>query len=403
MKQMLLVAALVATMLAGCTDAKDDFPQVLFETSLGEFTVELWPDVAPVTVENFLRYTEEGHFDGLTFHRIAPNFVVQGGGYLPDHQTLRPTNPPIVNEAKADVKNEKGTLSMARTSAPNSATSQFFINLVDNSALDKTANSAGYAVFGKVISGMDTVEAMTKVEPGQSFGAGGFYPKEPILITKATIIKGDAPAPLPPPTPADIEADLITPGTWKVTNVNDAIFAWARNRGETAASVAWNVTGADGAALPEGWTVSFDTPTSDIGGKTAANDHIHSMVRLTVPAGTSGDHVLQFHTGLSTTDVTVTVALDGQRVSKEGDEIVAGYKGTCVQDGKQFDAGEFPLTLGGGRAIKGFDLGLVGLALGEKATLVIPHGHAYGADGGPCGGKANADLQFEVEVKKFEN
>lgn len=402
MKQMLLVAVLATVALAGCTST-DENPEVRFETSLGAFTVELWPDVAPVTVENFLRYVDEGHYTDLTFHRIAPDFVVQGGGFLADHQTLRETNPPIVNEARADVPNDKWTLSMARTTAPDSATSQFFINLKDNAALDKSGGSAGYAVFGKVISGFDTVEAMTKVEAGQSFGAGGFYPKQPIVIQKATIIKGEAPGALPPPTPADIEANVITPGTWHVTMADDAIFAWARNHGESSADLTWTLTGPAGTPLPEGWTISFDDPQTSIGGVGGSNDHVSTMIRVQVPSTASGEFDLELHTGLSTTPVTVNVDMIHDRVSKEGDSIVAGYRGTCVQDDKEFDAGEFPLTLGGGRAIKGFDLGLVGLGLGETATLVIPHGHAYGANGGPCGGMDNADLRFEVEVKSFEN
>lgn len=135
----------------------DAAPKVKFQTSMGDFVVEVYPDKAPKTVENFLQYVKSKHYDGTIFHRVIPNFMVQGGGYTTkfDEKIMRP---PIVLEANNGLKNDAGTIAMARTMDPNSATSQFFINVKDNLALNARGNADGYAVFGRVVSGMDTIQ-----------------------------------------------------------------------------------------------------------------------------------------------------------------------------------------------------------------------------------------------------
>ena len=141
-------------------------PVVVIETSMGTIKAELWADKAPLTVTNFLRYTDEKFFDGLIFHRVKSGFMIQGGGYTPDMRPRR-THEQIRNEARADVSNRRGTLAMARQPGPHTATSQFFINLVDNGGLDKGAQSPedpGYCVFGKVIEGMDVVDRIARVK-----------------------------------------------------------------------------------------------------------------------------------------------------------------------------------------------------------------------------------------------
>ena len=158
-------------------------------TTLGEIEIELYPEAAPASVRNFIDYVESGHFDNLIFHRVIPGFMIQGGGFTGDMQQ-RPTQPPIKNEADNGLKNLKGTLSMARTSVPDSATSQFFINLVDNAFLDHTAKTPqgwGYAVFAKVVSGMDVVEKIGAVPTG-SVGGHGDVPTEPVVIIKAEML-----------------------------------------------------------------------------------------------------------------------------------------------------------------------------------------------------------------------
>jgi len=156
---------------------------VKFETSHGTFTIELFPKEAPVTVENFLKYVDDGFFDGTTFHRIVPGFVIQGGGLTPDFQNKQ-TRAPIANEAKNGLKNKRGSLSMARTSDINSATSQFFVNLADNEFLDHGPRDFGYAVFGRVTEGMDVVDKIAKVKTGRRKGYQD-APMEDVVIVSA--------------------------------------------------------------------------------------------------------------------------------------------------------------------------------------------------------------------------
>ena len=156
---------------------------IRFETSLGAFTIDLFEKDAPVTVQNFLDYVDAGHFDGTVFHRVIPGFVVQGGGMTEDMKQ-RSTRAPIKNEADNGVKNRRGTLSMARTNDPHSATSQFFINLVDNAFLDPGRGGAGYAVFGHVVEGMDVVDKMAAVKTGNKAGHQD-VPVTPIEVTSA--------------------------------------------------------------------------------------------------------------------------------------------------------------------------------------------------------------------------
>ncbi len=156
---------------------------VRFETSLGAFTIELFDADAPVTVENFLKYVDAGHFDGTVFHRVIPGFVIQGGG-MTANLDQKPTRAPIANEANNGRRNLRGTLSMARTNDINSATSQFFVNLVDNDFLDHRPGSYGYAVFGQVVEGMDVVDRIAAVKTGRSRGHDD-VPLEPVVVTAA--------------------------------------------------------------------------------------------------------------------------------------------------------------------------------------------------------------------------
>ena len=142
---------------------------IRFETSLGDFTIELFEKEAPESVANFIRYIEDGFFDGTIFHRIVPGFVIQGGGFTED-MTQKKTKPPVKNEADNGLKNKRGTLSMARTNDINSATSQFFVNLKDNDFLDHSRGNFGYAVFAKVTEGMDVVDKIAAVETGRKKG-----------------------------------------------------------------------------------------------------------------------------------------------------------------------------------------------------------------------------------------
>lgn len=175
---------------ASSTEDTKANPQVLLKTSFGDITLELYPDKAPKSVANFLRYVNEGFYDGTIFHRVIPTFMVQGGGFTPDLQK-KPTHAPIPNEADNGLRNRIGTVAMARTNDPNSATAQFFINVSQNTFLDfreKTARAWGYAVFGRVIKGMKVVNRIRLVKTGFKNGMGD-VPINPVVIIKATQIK----------------------------------------------------------------------------------------------------------------------------------------------------------------------------------------------------------------------
>lgn len=155
-------------------------PVVKVTTSDGSFTLRLFRDKAPITVDNFLRYVDAGFYEGTIFHRVIPDFMVQGGGFLPD-MTEKPTGEPIPNESRNRLHNTRGTVAMARTSDPDSATAQFFINVRNNLRLDWTPGQQGYAVFGEVIEGMKIVDYIVSAPTGQK-GPYGNVPLEPIVI-----------------------------------------------------------------------------------------------------------------------------------------------------------------------------------------------------------------------------
>jgi peptidyl-prolyl cis-trans isomerase A (cyclophilin A) len=154
---------------------------ILFETSLGNFKIEFFEKEAPISVANFRKYIDDGHFDGTIFHRIVPGFVIQGGGFTED-MTQKTTQPAIKNEADNGLKNERGTLSMARTNDINSATSQFFVNLKDNDFLDHSRGNFGYAVFARVTEGMDVIDKIAAVETGRKRGFDD-VPVEAVIMT----------------------------------------------------------------------------------------------------------------------------------------------------------------------------------------------------------------------------
>ena len=178
--------------LWGSQAQAQEAPRVKFTTNMGEFVVEVYPDKAPKTVENFLQYVRDKHYDGTIFHRVISNFMIQGGGYDPRFSE-RPTRAPIVHEgrdalAKGGPHNTVGTLAMARTNAPNSATAQFFINVVDNGFLDPTPQQWGYTVFGRVISGMDVVQRIRMTPTGSGGPFPSDVPRTPIVIQSAVLL-----------------------------------------------------------------------------------------------------------------------------------------------------------------------------------------------------------------------
>lgn len=166
-------------------EASTSLPRVVIDTNYGTIVVELYPDKAPVTVRNFLQYVDERHYDGMIFHRVIPQFMIQGGGYEPGLREKK-TRPPIPNEAGNGLSNERGTLAAARAAAPDSATAQFYINAKDNAFLDRrnTPDKIGHAVFGQVVEGMQVVDQISQVKTAKQ-GVHQDVPVEDVVIRSA--------------------------------------------------------------------------------------------------------------------------------------------------------------------------------------------------------------------------
>jgi len=189
---LLASAALAAAMLPTHAPAQEAIKakplQVHLSTSMGDIVLELYPEKAPKTVDNFVQYVREKHYDGTVFHRVMDGFMIQGGGFTPDLQQ-KPTRAPVSLEAGNGLKNDRGTIAMARTSNPNSATAQFFINVVNNAMLNApNPDGYGYTVFGKVTQGMDVVDKIKAVPVGNK-GMHQNVPQTPVTIIKATLEK----------------------------------------------------------------------------------------------------------------------------------------------------------------------------------------------------------------------
>jgi len=182
------LAALSIALCAQTAVAADAQQKVVLKTNLGDIVLELYPDKAPKTVANFLHYVQKGHYDGTIFHRVIDGFMIQGGGFLPD-MNQKATGAPIENEAKNGLRNTRYSVAMARTSAPHSATAQFFINVNDNTSLDHPGHDGwGYAVFGKVIKGQDVVDRIKAVRTTRA-GMHQDVPAKPVVIESATVVK----------------------------------------------------------------------------------------------------------------------------------------------------------------------------------------------------------------------
>lgn len=179
-RHVLLSLALLLTPLAANAESTPVNPQVVIKTSEGDITLRLFQDKAPLTVANFLSYVDSGYYSGTIFHRVIPNFMIQGGGFLPD-LTEKESGDPIKNESKNRLHNTRGTIAMARTNDPDSATSQFFINQRNNMRLDWAPGREGYTVFGEVLLGMDIVDFIATAPTGK-VGSFSDVPTEPILI-----------------------------------------------------------------------------------------------------------------------------------------------------------------------------------------------------------------------------
>lgn len=330
----------------------DDRVYVKMSTSLGDFVIELYQDKAPITVENFLSYADDGFYEGTAFHRVIKDFMIQGGGQLPDY-TKKPTKSPIRNEAGNGLKNRYGTLAMARSNSPHSATSQFFINLTSNSFLDhrsKTASGWGYCVFGKVIDGIDTVEKIRNTPVKFDRRADRNKPAAPetaVVINKVTRVEAEALA--------------------------EAIAAARAAEAEEAQREAKAAQ-----TIIEAKKKQFEEGKALVKGK-----GIDIAKGATTPSG------------LWQVDVT-----EGSGASPQGNDRVKVHYSGWLTDGTSFDSSVnrgtpsvFPVR----GVIKGWTEALVTMKVGGKRFLVIPPDLAYGERARPKI-PANSVLVFEVEL-----
>lgn len=195
--------------LSTLSHAEQGLPKVLLQTDLGDIIIELFPNAAPVTVDNFLKYVDDYYYDGTIFHRVINGFMIQAGGFSFDLSVKLTDRDPIINESNNGLNNVRGSIAMARTSDPDSATSQFFINHGSNPNLNYRPNRAGYAVFGQVIEGMDTVDKIATVETTIR-GYLADVPIEPVRILKAKLLNPDSWTPLPE-TSKDLDFEAPIP------------------------------------------------------------------------------------------------------------------------------------------------------------------------------------------------
>jgi cyclophilin family peptidyl-prolyl cis-trans isomerase len=320
-------------------------PKVKLVTSLGDIVLELDAEKAPITVANFVQYVEEDFYDGLIFHRIVPDFMIQGGGFSPDltekEQGLRPS---IKNEWQNGLKNVRGTIAMARTADPDSAKGQFFINVVDNGKLDQPiSGGAGYAVFGKVVGGLDVVDKIKAVETAENpkLPMGKVVPKEPVVIK---------------------DVEMTSP-------FDKAKAAEAVEKAKADAI----------ARVRENWPADVKT-------------YIEGQEKeLGKPATLTPDGIAFF---------TLT---DGNGpVVNPTDKVKAHYTGWLV-DGKKFDSSvdrgqPFPVDLARPRVIPGWIKTLKDMKVGEKRKIVLPPELAYGSRGAGADIPPNSYLVFDIEL-----
>jgi peptidyl-prolyl cis-trans isomerase A (cyclophilin A) len=186
-------------------------PRVRVTTSMGDFTIELMPDRAPLTVPNFLRYVKEGFYSGTLIHRVIANFVIQGGGYDANDSKPKPAHEPIVNESGNGLQNKRGMVGLARSEPPHSGNAQFYINLVDNPDLDPLPTRWGYTVFGKVVEGMDVIDRIGVIPTGASGAFKSDAPIKPVILEKVVLLDGSASTAAPVPTANPSNTTILSP------------------------------------------------------------------------------------------------------------------------------------------------------------------------------------------------
>lgn len=338
-----------AMLISPAVRAEGINPKLKMETSLGDIILELNGEKAPISTLNFVEYAEAKYYDGTIFHRVIPNFMIQGGGFTAElDKKSEGLRSPIKNEWDNGLKNARGTIAMARTQIPDSATSQFFINVVDNSSLDQPRGGAAYAVFGKVVEGMDVVDKIrnTETEANPKYPAGQVVPKETVLI-KSVRVMGDF-------DKARLEAQV--------------------KKNEAAAAAA----AAKAKAEKE----------------KALNEKLAEIEKETGKKIETTDSGLKY-----------VILEPGDGASPElTDKVTVHYTGMLL-DGTVFDSsvqrGQ-PATFGLNRVIRGWTEGVGLMKVGEKRKLIIPPDLGYGDRGSPPRIPGGSWLIFDVELISIE-
>ncbi len=382
--RILLTAVFVLTAsLAGCT-GEDSGLTATLHTNMGDITVLLYDEHAPITVGNFAHLAQTGLYNDTKFHRIVSDFMMQGGD--PNSKDDDPSDDgrggpgyTIPDEIRPELRHDKGGLLSMANSGPDTGGSQFFITFKATPWLDDK-----HTIFGEVIDGMDVVRKVD--EEASSLKPDGVPPRKTVVLESVTI-HGNPPE-FNPPAPRDsemgdgIQADLITPGTWTITNTTDHVLWWIHNGDDAQTTVDLSFEGPDGWVFDAGGSSITLAPAATdqqgAGGRYTYPDWGYGVATVTVPDGTSGSFEGAFVIDGERFPLNFDVQSTDQAVSALGHSVTTDYRGYFTDSEEQFDQGQFPLSIGGGRAIPGFDLGLAGHAVGEDVTLVIPPALAYG-------------------------
>jgi peptidyl-prolyl cis-trans isomerase A (cyclophilin A) len=415
----LIASLLLGALLAGCTQPGDTEVgprQALIETTHGDILIEFFCDEAPQTVANFHQYAEDGFYEGTIFHRIIETFMIQGGGFTEDGQQKQ-TRAPVPLEY--NVPNERGNVAMARTGDPNSATSQFFINTVDNSPNlgPGGVDQYGYTVFARVVEGMDVVDEIASVPTGTGPMGMQNWPNDPPTITAVHV-----------GAPCE-EAEPVVPVP------KDFIPLWVMNTDEVQHTFDIILE------APEGWDVSLESSSATLGpGGSQGDAHATFLTLQNVTA--DGESRILVHAvaqdfpevnatleilpvaeytqtqwvrpsendaGVQVGLMTATMREDGvweamvtmEGVSEPGSRVELSYTGS-FDNGEVFDSGSFPTTVRSGQTVPGFDTGLLGIAVDETVNLRFPPDLGYGYN--PPGHMqqfAGQWLNFEVTIQSL--